>query len=120
MITTDHGPGLVSVTVMGEFSLPDYREFESLVNYKIRFEGPVSLLFDLRAMTGFTIDVALEDLKFSRAHEQDFVRIAILTDSQWISWSTWLSAIFVDSEVRAFEDEAEARAWLAETAETAQ
>ena len=64
MIVTDHQPGRVSVTVYGEFSLADYKEFEELVNFKVKFEGPVDLLFDLREMVDFTLDVAWEDIVF--------------------------------------------------------
>jgi len=119
MISTEHSDNLVAVTVFGEFTLADYKEFEELVSYKIRFEGPVDLLFDLREMLGFTLDVAWEEIKFSRAHARDFRRIALLTNDQWITWSAWVSQLFVDADVQVFEDEASARAWLEETAEEA-
>ncbi|NTV10671.1 MAG: STAS/SEC14 domain-containing protein [Zoogloea sp.] len=119
MITTDHTPGQVSVTVFGEFSLADYKEFEELFNYKVQFEGPVNLLFDLREMGGFTLDVAWEEVKFARQHAHDFRRIAVLTDDQWIGWASWLSQIFVDAELRVFSDEAEGRAWLTESTQAA-
>ncbi|NMG45524.1 STAS/SEC14 domain-containing protein [Aromatoleum toluvorans] len=120
MITTDHRPNLVSVAVFGEFTLPDYKEFEELVNYKIKFEGPVSLLFDLREMVGFTLDVAWEEIRFSRQHSHDFRRIAVLTTDQWLTWSAWLSQIFVDAEVIVFDDDADARTWLEAAEEPAQ
>ncbi|NMG33459.1 STAS/SEC14 domain-containing protein [Azoarcus sp. TTM-91] len=119
MISTEHSDSLVAVSVFGEFTLADYKEFEELVSYKIRFEGPVDLLFDLREMLGFTLDVAWEEIKFSRAHARDFRRIALLTNDQWITWSAWVSQLFVDADVQVFEDEASARAWLEETAEEA-
>lgn len=65
-------------------------------------------------MLDFTVDVAWEDVRFSRQHVADFNRIAVLTDSQWLAWSAWLSQIFVKADVRVFDDEADARAWLAE------
>ena len=114
MIVTDHQPSLVSVTVFGEFTLADYKEFEELVNYKVKFEGPVSLFFDLRQMADFTLDMAWEEVKFSRAHANDFERIAVLTDSQWVTWSAWLSQTFVSADVQVFDDEGAARAWLTE------
>ncbi|HJV24779.1 MAG TPA: STAS/SEC14 domain-containing protein [Aromatoleum sp.] len=119
MITTDHRANLVTVAVFGEFTLPDYKEFEELVNYKIKFEGPVNLLIDLREMAGFTLDVAWEEIKFSRQHAHDFGRIAVLTEDQWMTWSAWISQLFVDAEVLVFHDEAEARAWLEAEEETA-
>ena len=120
MITTDHRANLVTVAVFGEFTLPDYKEFEELVNYKVKFEGPVNLLFDLREMAGFTLDVAWEEIKFSRQHAHDFGRIAVLTEDQWLTWSAWVSQLFVDAEVVVFADEGEARAWLEEAEEAAQ
>ncbi len=113
MIVTDHQDKLVSVAVFGEFTLSDYKEFEDLVNYKIKFSGPVNLLFDLRQMADFTLDMAWEEIKFSRAHPHDFGRIAMLTDSQWVAWGAWLSQIFVDADLRVFDTEEQARDWLA-------
>ena len=112
MIVTDHKDKLVTVTVYGEFALADYKEFEELVNYKVQFQGPVNLLFDLRQMADFTLDMAWEEIKFSRAHSHDFGKIAVLTDSQWVTWSAWLSQIFVDADLQVFDDEQEARDWL--------
>jgi len=114
MIVTDHQLNLVTVTVFGEFTLADYKEFEELVNFKVKFQGPVSLFFDLRQMADVTLDTALEEIRFSRAHSNDFERIAVLTDSQWVAWSAWLSRAFVDASIRVFSDESEARAWLSE------
>ncbi len=113
MIVTDHKESLVIVAVYGEFTLGDYKEFEELVNFKVKFEGPVNLLFDLRQMADFTLDMAWEEIMFSRAHSHDFGKIAVLTDSQWVTWSAWLSQAFVDADLQVFRDEQEARAWLA-------
>jgi hypothetical protein len=112
MIVIQHQPKRVEVTVYGEFALADYKEFEEMVNSSVKFEGPVDLLFDLREMADFTLDVAWEDIVFARSHPNDFKRIAVLTHSQWVAWSAWLAQIFVRAEMRIFDEEAEARLWL--------
>ena len=112
MIVTQHQPKRVNVTVYGEFTLADYKEFETMVGDTVRVDGAIDLLFDLRQMADFTLDVAWEDIVFARAHADDFRRIAVLTHSQWVAWSAWLSQIFVDAQMRVFDDESEARAWL--------
>lgn len=119
MISTDHTGNLVAIAVFGEFTLADYREFEELVNYKIKFGGQVDLLFDLREMAGFTLDLAWEEIKFSRQHSHDFRRIAILSEDQWVAWSAWVSQLFVDAEVKVFDDEDSARSWLGSAVEAA-
>jgi SpoIIAA-like len=114
MITIDHRDQLVSIAALGEFTLTDFREFEELVLHKIKFAGPVSLLMDLREMIDFTVDMAWEEVKFSREHAGDFVRIAVVTNSQWVAWSAWLQQLFVSADLRVFEDVAEAQAWVEE------
>ncbi len=114
MIVVQQQPQRVEVNVYGEFTLADYREFEDMVNYKVRFHGPVDLYFDLRQMADFTLDVAWEEVVFARAHKHDFKRIAVITHSEWVAWSAWLSQIFVQAEMRLFDNEEEARAWLDE------
>ena len=116
MIVTQHQPKRVNVTVYGEFTLADYKEFEAMVGDTIRVDGAVDLLFDLREMADFTLDVAWEDIVFARAHPHDFRRIAVLTHSQWVAWSAWLSQIFVAAQMQVFADEGAARAWLDENA----
>lgn len=114
MIVTDNKGRRVSVAVLGEFTLTDFKEFEELATRAAQPEGPVDLLFDLTQMAGFTVDMAWEEIKFSRAHGRDFGRIAVVTDSQWVAWSAWLEQIFVTADLRVFSDVDEAREWLAE------
>ncbi len=42
-------------------------------------------------MLSYSVDVAWEELKFSREHKNDFGRIAILTGDQWVAWSMWVN-----------------------------
>ena len=114
MIITSHQEHQVEFAAVGEFSLADFKEFEELVLFKVKFSGPVNLLVDLRQMADFTVDVAWEEIQFSRQHEGDFRRIAVIADSQWVTWSAWLSQLFISARVCVFEDEAEARLWLAD------
>ena len=112
MIAIDHRGKLVSVTVLGEFVLADYKEFEDMVRSTQVAGGKVNLLIDLRQMADFTMDVAWEDIKYTRSHPNDFDRIAVATHSQWVIWSAWLSQMFINADLQVFDDDAEARGWL--------
>jgi hypothetical protein len=114
MITTQHQDHLVEFAVFGEFALADFKEFEEMVLTEINFSGQVDLLVDLRDMADFTLDVVWEEIRFSKQHAGDFRRIAVITDSQWVAWSAWLEQLFVNADVTVFDDETEARSWLAE------
>ena len=113
MITIEQTENLVNVAVLGEFTLADFRTFEEQSLYKLKTPGGVNLLFDLRAMIDYTVDVAWEEIKFfSREHNHDFSKIAIVTSDQWITWTAWLSRTFIDADIRVFADYGEARAWV--------
>lgn len=115
MITIDHQDHLVSAVVFGEFVLADIRELEEVLTFKVKFEGPVNLFLDFRQMAGATIDMAWEEIRFSRQHAADFGRVAVLSESQWVAWSAWLNQAFVTADVRVFDDEGEAHAWIEES-----
>ena len=112
MIAIDHSGKLVAVTVLGEFVLADYKEFEDMVRSTLVPGGKVNLLIDLRQMAGFTLDVAWEDIKYTRSHPNDFGKIAVVTHSQWVIWSAWLSQMFINADLQVFDEDEEARSWL--------
>ena len=112
MITIELQNRLVNVAVLGQFTLADFKELEEAVTYKIKFEGKVSLLFDLRDMTGSTVDVAWEDIQFTRAHRFDMWKIAVVTENRFISWSAWLTALFTHAKTQVFDDYNLAREWI--------
>lgn len=114
MITINQTPNLLNVAVMGEFTLADFRQFEELALKELKSPGAANLLFDLRDMIDYTVDVAWAEIKFfSREHPHDFSKIAVVTDDQWLTWQAWLSRLFVDADIRAFADYEQATAWIA-------
>jgi hypothetical protein len=102
---------LISVSVIGEFTLADYKEFEEHVLYGLQ-AGGVNLLLDLRDMIGYTLDVAWEELRFAHEHRYDFRKIAVVTGDEWMVWIAWLNRLIVDGEIRAFDDPGLAYDWL--------
>jgi hypothetical protein len=112
MITLKQTDTLVNVAVLGEFTLADFKQFEEQALYKLTSPGGLNLLFDLRDMVDYTLDVAWEEIKFfSREHNHDFNKIAVVTTDQWQTWAAWLSRAFVDADIRVFVDYDEAAAW---------
>ncbi|MFP5418701.1 MAG: STAS/SEC14 domain-containing protein [Gammaproteobacteria bacterium] len=113
MIKLDANNNQIAVSVMGQFTLDDYREFEQAVCHGVQFQGTVNVLFDLRDMLSYSVDVAWEELKFSREHKNDFDRVAILTSDQWVAWSMWINRFFMSADIQLFDDLDAAQAWVA-------
>lgn len=113
MIAIQEQRDLLKVNVYAEFTLADYEEFERAVTSELETRPNVKLLLDLSQMAGFTLDVAWEDIKFTRAHAHDFERIAVVVaKDEWVSWAGWLATAFTDAEVQLFEEAAAAARWL--------
>ncbi len=106
----------VRATAGGEVSLADYQALEEALLHGLQFEGTLNVLIDLRDMLGYSVDVAWEDIKFTRKHRYEFNRIAIVTTSQWMTWSALFSRLFIDADIEVFEDIASAEGWLASEA----
>jgi len=112
MISISHEQDYVHVAVIGEFTVADFREFEENVVYEIRFHGHANLLFDLTEMISYTLDMAVEEVRFTKAHKQDFGRVAVVSDDQWVAWSAWLNQLLSDAEIELFSGVDAARDWL--------
>lgn len=116
MISIEHEDLLTIVGIFGEFTIADYRKFEDEVSAQLKSRGRLNLLIDLTSMLKYTLDVALEDIRFAREHAKDVGRIAIISDKDMVGWLAMLTALFIDAEIKVFDDETSARAWLAESA----
>ena len=112
MISIQEENNLLKVNVYGEFTMEDYQEFEQAVSRELETESKIVLLMDLSEMVGFTLDVAWEDIKFTKSHYHDFERIAVVTTDQWQQWMGWLGAAFTDADVQVFDSVVEAESWL--------
>jgi hypothetical protein len=114
MITIQHEGRLTIVGVFARFEIADFRRLEQEIGQQLQEVGKIDLLVDLRDMMGYTLDAALEDIKFTREHAHDVGRIAILSEDNAVVWTTLLSRLFVRAEMRVFDSEAQAREWVGE------
>ena len=115
MISIVQEKGYYRAVVFNEFTLQDFQEFERCVMAGAQAEGAVNLLVDLRDMAGYTLDMALEEIRFSRDHSREIARIAVVTTDQWVTWSAWLSRLLTEAELQVFDDVDEAASWLSES-----
>lgn len=112
MITTDVLADRVEMRAYGSVTLADCKVFEQISEKRVSLHQPLDLMIDLRAMTDCSLDVTLEELRYVRAHPDDFRRIAIITDDQLVTWNAWLSQFFTEADIQVFDSERGARRWL--------
>lgn len=117
MISLAQEKGYYHAVVFNEFTLQDFREFEQCVIQASQTKEGVCLLVDLRNMMGYTLDMALEELRFSREHGREIARIAVVSSDQWVAWSAWLSRMITEAEIQVFDDMDEAVTWVSQPAQ---
>ena len=74
--------------------------------------GDLLELVDLRDMADFTLDVAWEEIRFTRQHARDFDRIALVAGSEWQEWSAWITRLFTEADMQVFEEYEPAVGWI--------
>jgi hypothetical protein len=114
MITLQHEGSLSVIGVFGTLEIEDFHRLEDAVEQQLARHGRIDLLVDLTGMLDYTLDTAIEDIRFMREHARDVGRIAILSTREAVIWSALLSRLFIKAEVRVFDNEASARAWMDE------
>ena len=112
MITVELRDSCVEAAVFGELTIADFRQLEQQIESLIASGRPLRAFLDLRAMEGLTLDVAIEDYRFARKHADVEGRIAVLTENDLDSIAAWLEQILIAADLRLFDDEFSARAWL--------
>ncbi|UOO83257.1 STAS/SEC14 domain-containing protein [Uruburuella testudinis] len=102
----------LNVALYNEFTLEDFNEFEEAALKCAKTIRRPDMLLDLSLLKDFTLDMAVEQLKFMREHEDEFGRIAIVVDDVWIKLAARLSGLITQSHPKYFDEVAEAQAWL--------
>lgn len=102
----------LDVALFNEFTLADFTLFEEALMKRVEERGKPNILLDLTELKDFTLDMALEELKFVRAHEKDFGRIAIMVTDIWIKLGAHISGLLTHTNTEYFEDVKAAQKWL--------
>ncbi|WP_119422110.1 STAS/SEC14 domain-containing protein [Desertibaculum subflavum] len=105
---------LLAIKVRGKLAKSDYARLRPWLDQQLAVHPRPSLLVLMQDFEGWSGAGALvEDLRLDAAHYRDLRRIAMVGDSRWQEWMTWLAKPFTAAEVRYFDraDLTSARAW---------
>lgn len=102
----------LDVALFNEFVLADFTLFEEALMKRVKEKGKPDLLLDLTELKDFTLDMALEELKFVRAHKEDFGRVAIVVTDIWIKLGAHISGLLTATDSKYFETVEAAQAWM--------
>jgi hypothetical protein len=98
----------------GKLTHEDYERVVPRLEIAIEKAGKLRVLIRLEDFSGWTPASLLDEVRFDVRHRNDFEKVAVVGGSRWERVATRLSAPFFSGEVRFFEREDEAEAWLEE------
>ena len=104
----------LTLKVIGTLTHEDYETINPLIdsallNYK---DAKIKAFIDCSQLDGWELKAAWDDLKLGLKHGNKFEKIAILKGKEWIKLGAKVSSWFIEGEIKNFENEAEAFAWL--------
>jgi hypothetical protein len=102
----------LDVALFNEFSLADFKLFEAALLKRASEMGSPDVLLDLSELKDFTLDMAMEELRFTRAHDKDYGRIAVIVSDVWIKLAAHLAGLLARGRAQYFSSAAEAQTWL--------
>lgn len=105
---------IFAVELSGKLTKEDYEAFTPRLERLIEKEKYLSLLIKLDDFDGWTAKAAWQDFKIGMNHDEDFVRIAIVGESLLEKILSTAGNVFMDTEVKYFNDESDALDWLRE------
>jgi hypothetical protein len=99
---------------IGELTHEDYETITPMIDSALNAveEPQVKALIDGKEMKGWEVRAAWDDFKIGLKHGNDFVKIAIYGNKHWQEIAEKVGAWFVSGEVKYFENEEDALAWL--------
>ncbi len=102
----------LDVALYNEFTLGDFKLFEEALLKRSGEHGKPDVLLDLSGIKDFTLDMAMEEVRFMRAHENEFGRFAVVADDTWIRLAAHLSGLLTRVPAEYFNTVEDAQAWL--------
>ena len=109
---------VVALLADGIITHDDYEKtLIPIVKNKIRIHGKIKLLYWCgEEFKGFSAGAMLDDAKFGLMHLGDFLKIAVVSDIEWVRQSIKLFAPFISAPIQVFHnsDIENANRWIIE------
>ncbi len=106
----------VTLKASGKLTHEDYETITPMIDSALSTvkEPKVKVLIDGTELEGWELRAAWDDFKLGLKHGNEFEKIAIFGNKNWQEITAKIGAWFISGEVKNFESEDDALAWLDE------
>jgi len=102
---------ILAFKASGKLTDADYKQFLPVLETMIREKGRISLYIEVQDLKGWEAKAAWDDLRFDLQHDNDFKRIAIISDKSLVHATTVFINLFSHIDMRFFEESESEAAW---------
>ena len=102
---------LVAFRISGNVNKNDYSVMLPVLEERIRQHGKVRVYAELMDVEAYSLRALYEDIKFDIKHASDFSKIALVGDSDWISWVATAARPFTTAAIKYFDFRQREAAW---------
>lgn len=106
-----HQDNTYALRVSGKITHEDYENLLPQLEELITENEKISLLVEFDNFKGADFAAVKDDFNFSRKHNNDFEKLAIVGDKKWLKWMTFLSSPFIKGGIKYFERSDLQMAW---------
>ncbi|MEH6527676.1 MAG: STAS/SEC14 domain-containing protein [Sneathiella sp.] len=106
---------ILRAEVAGKIEVEDWDNVLKAIDPIVAEKGTVRLFLDASDFAGWKdLDAARAHFTFVKLHHENVDRIALIVDHHWQGWLAGIAEIFVDTEIRTFEEDQKevAESWL--------
>ena len=106
----------LSLKAVGTLTHGDYQKITPMIDSALKEvkEPEVLALIDARELEGWELRAGWDDFKLGLKHGNKFDKVAMLGNQKWQDFASQIATWFISGDVKYFEDEQEAIAWLKE------
>lgn len=104
----------ISLKAQGKLTHDDYQTITPMIDAALATvtHRDVKVLFDATELEGWELRAAWDDFNLALKHGNQFAKIAIFGHKRWQDNITKIGSWFIAGDVKFFETEGEAVAWL--------
>lgn len=105
----------VAIKMSGELTAKDYEPVVTLMEDMMKKKGKINLYCEIEGLEEVEQSAIWKDLKFDLRHFNDFQKVALVGDKQWLEWGAKFARPFTSAAVKFFDnsEKSEALNWLA-------
>jgi hypothetical protein len=104
----------LKIKAIGKLTHEDYEVMTPMIDAALsEVKQPrVKVLFDGTELEGWELRAAWDDFKIGLTHRNEFFKIAIYGNKNWLAISSKIGSWFISGETKYFEKERDALVWL--------